>query len=102
MCIVEFLNRFPNKSEQYYSFFLISSLSSCQASQHYSLRNSEHAVVSVHISFLSSIRQESPLYQTTFRYQLTDWDSLGDFLRDASWIDILNLSFENCASNIST
>lgn len=46
-------------------------------------------------SFGSSIREEHPIHNISFRYQHSDWDSFFDFLRDASWSDVFTLPLEN-------
>lgn len=56
----------------------------CHALQFCPISNSDHAVVSVDTCFHSSIRQELPINKTSFCYQYLVWDSLCNFLWNAS------------------
>lgn len=75
--IVDFPTRFPNNFDQHASLlglFFNYSPSSCKASQHCPLSNLYHAIVSVDISFRSSIKKKLPIHKTSFCDQHIDWD----------------------------
>ncbi|CAE1168972.1 unnamed protein product [Acanthosepion pharaonis] len=72
---------------------------SCSATQLCPLGNSDHAVVSVNISFNSTPCKEPPTTRTSFYYQRSDWDSFRDFLRDVPWDVVFTLPVQECASS---
>lgn len=58
----------------------LSSTGSCRAWQLCTLGNSDHALVSVNISFDSISGHGHPIQKTSFWYQHFDWESFPDFL----------------------
>ena len=56
------------------------------------LGNSDHAVVSVSLDFLSNSKQDAPFHCVAYDYSCADWDSLHDHLRHVSWEDIFKFS----------
>ena len=56
------------------------------------LGNSDHAVASVSIDFLSNLQQDALLHHIAYDYSHADWDGLRDHLRDVPWEDIFKLS----------
>ena len=52
------------------------------------LGNSDDAVVSVSIDFLSNSKWDTLFHHIAYGYSHTDWDGLLDHLRDVPWEDI--------------
>jgi len=88
---VDFPTRFPDNDAHFPSLldlYLISDPGSCKASREPPLGNSDHAVVSITLQLKSCQATDHPIHQTSYNYQLADWDSFHNFLRDASWPEI--------------
>ena len=62
------------------------------------LENSDHAVVSVSIDFPINSKQDTLFHRVAYNYSRTNWDGLGDHLRDIPWEDIFELSASAAAS----
>ena len=61
------------------------------------LGNSDHAVVSVSINFLSNSKQDVLFHHIAYDYSHADWNSLEHHLRDIPWEDIFKLNaFASC------
>ena len=56
------------------------------------LGNSDLAVISVSIDFLTKSKQDAPFHPKAYNHSCSPWDSLCDHLRDALWEDIFKLS----------
>ena len=63
-------------------YFLSSDASICFTMAFSPLGNSDHAVVSVFIDFLSNSKWDTPLHQMAYDHSYADWDGLWDHLRD--------------------
>ena len=63
-----------------------------------SLGNSDHAVVSVSINFLSNSKQDALFDCIAYVYSCADWDNFCDHLRDTQRKDIFKLSDSAAAS----
>lgn len=83
-------------------FVFTFSSSACRISQLISLGNSNLAVVSVNISFASSIREGPLIQKSSFYYQRCDWHSSPHFLLDAYSIQIIKLPIQNHATEVSS
>ena len=62
------------------------------------LGNSDHAVVSISIDFLSNPNWDAMFHHVAYYYSCADWDGLFDHLRDALWEDIFKFSASAVAS----
>ena len=62
------------------------------------LGNSDHVVISVPIVFPLNLQWDAPCHCIAYEYSHTDWDSLHDNRRDASWEHIFKLSASDAAS----
>ena len=62
------------------------------------LGNSDHVVISVPIAFPLNLQWDAPCHCIAYEYSHTDWDSLHDNWRDASWEHIFKLSASDAAS----
>ena len=56
------------------------------------LGNSDHAVFSVSIDFLSNSKRDASFHRIVYDYSRADSNGLCDHLRDAPWDDIFKLS----------
>ena len=56
-----------------------------------SLKNSDHAVVSICIEFPSESKQDVRFHHIGYDYFRASWDGLCDHLRDVPWEDIFKL-----------
>ena len=64
-----------------------------------SLRNSDHAVISVSIYFPFSSKEEAPIYHIAFDYSSADWNDYHDHIKESHWEDIFDLGFSDVAFN---
>ena len=57
------------------------------------LENSDHAVVSFSIDFLSNLKgtKDALFHGIVYGYSCADWDGFCDHLRDVPWEDIFKL-----------
>ena len=56
------------------------------------LWNTDHAVLSVSIDFLSNSEWDATFHHIAYDYSQADWDGLCDHLRDVPWEDIFKLN----------
>ena len=72
-------------------FLFSSDASICSTMAFPPLGNSDHAVVSVSIIFLSNSKWGAPFHHIAYHYFSADWDGLCDHLRDVPWEDIFKV-----------
>lgn len=101
--IMNLASRFPNKSDLHASLLDLF-LTSCPS--HYRVSQTAHVAFRITLQYvlrllLCRLSDRNRLFsQTPFCYQRSDGDSFHDFLRDATWIDILNLNVDNGAPEV--
>ena len=71
--------------------FISSDASVCSRMAFSPLGNSDHAIVSASIDFLSNSRWDAPFHHIAYDYYRADWDGLCNHLRDVPWEDIFKL-----------
>ena len=71
--------------------FISSDASVCSTITLPPLRNSDHAVVSVSIDFLSDPNIDTSFHYTAYDYSLADWGGCHDYLRDVPWKETFKL-----------
>ena len=99
--MINFPTRIPDcdcHSPALLDFFLSSDASICSRMAFPPLGNSDHAVASVSIDFLSNLQQDALLHHIAYDYSHADWDGLRDHLRDVPWEDIFQLSASAAAN----
>ena len=74
--------------------FISSGASICSIMVLPPLRNSDHVIVSVSISFPSNSKRDASFKWIAYDCSCADWEGLCDHLRDSPWEDIFKL----CAS----
>ena len=67
-----------------------------------SIGNSDDAVATAVIDFLSKSKEDALFHRTTFHYSHADWNDLHDCLRDVLWEDIFKLGASAAAFNFLT
>ena len=72
----------------------------CSTLAFYTLRNSDHVIVSVSIDFPSSSKRDVSFRQMVYDYYHGDLDALWDHLRDVPWEDIINLVVLQLVDNL--
>ena len=72
--------------------FLSSDALICYAMAFPPFENSDHAVVSVSIDFLSNAKPDALFHRIAYEYSRADWDSHRDHSRDVLWVGIFKFS----------
>ena len=83
--MVNFPTRIPDcgsRSPALLDLFLSSDASICSTMAFPPFGNSDHAVVSVSIDFLSNSKEDAPFHRIAYDYSRADWDGLRDHWRD--------------------
>ena len=102
--IIDFPTRFPDNdahSPSLLDLCMVSDATDCHTSCETPLGNSDHAVVSIFLQLKPNQSADHPSHRISYNYQLADWDSFRDLLRDAPWSDIFALPVELCAAEVS-
>ena len=99
--MVNFPSRIPDcgsRSSAFLDLFLSSDASICSTMAFPPFGNSDHAVVSVSIDFLSNSKENASFHRIAYDYSRADCGGLRDHLRDVSWEDIFKLDTFAAAS----
>ena len=81
--------------------FLCSNPHDCAADVLPPIGNSDHSVISVSVSYVSSPATFQPFHRTVYQYGRADWDGFRSFLSDVPWSHVLDLGADEAAEELA-